>query len=180
MGFNPGGDPNNINETVGQSIANFPLNKENPYLDEKWGLYDAGKAPLQRRLQYIFDNINVSLRETPASNLIFTRSVMASDITDWHSMANLCWPVHEKILHIVRPKIILTFGNGPVSPYEYIKSRSDNIGEETIPSGHGTWVCRKFTVPQKYTVIGLPHLSRYNIIGKENVIEWIKEAMQSD
>ena len=25
MGFNPGGDPNNINETVGQSIANFPF-----------------------------------------------------------------------------------------------------------------------------------------------------------
>ena len=68
------------------------------------------------------------------------------------------------------------FGISDVSSYSFLLSLY--MGKETkIESGHGKWNCRAFTTNmegRQTTIIGIPHLSYYNIIGKKDVIKWIK------
>jgi hypothetical protein len=74
---------------------------------------------------------------------------------------------------------ILTSGNGKDSPYSFIKELVEaHDVEKTCPSEHEGFICKGFHTSingNKLFVAGLPHLSRYNPIGKDKVIEWIKD-----
>lgn len=176
MGFNPGGAGG---LPVEKNIESLLTNTKNSYLDEEWanlnGNWACGQAPLQKRVQWILESIGLYPRNVCASNLIFFQSRSAVSID--FALATTCWPVHEAILDIVNPKLIIAFGNSGVSAYGYLHSM---IGgqEELIPAGHGNWWLKgfhcKINMSDLY-VAGLPHLSRYNPIGKKQVIEWLSK-----
>jgi hypothetical protein len=178
MGHNPGGSPERqADATVGASLASLPGKTMNNYLDEPWTTasgrsWTAGQAPLQRRVAWLLNQLGFDPREVPCSNLIFTRSVEVSSGT-FDEMAALCWPVHERIIEIVDPRVLLVFGNSEPSPYTYLQEIWGGGIEERIRAGHGNWDCRKFKARNGRSVIGIPHLSRYNVIGKNDVIDWI-------
>ena len=178
LGFNPGG----INgEPLSKSINMLLKNTSNAYLDESWengiGSWEKGEAPLQKRICWLLETLGFNPRNVCASNLIFLQSRKANDIS--FSLAKQCWPVHEAILEIINPKLIITFGNSNVSPYNFLRSMYNGI-EETISSGHGNWKVKGFstTINNKEVYIaGLPHLSRYDPIGKEKVIAWLRNKL---
>jgi len=178
LGFNPGGDGGN---PVELSIDSMLTNTTNAYLDESWknhnGTWDNGAAPLQKRIQWLLEGIGLNPRNVCASNLIFLQSRAAQGIN--YSLAEKCWPVHEAILNIVKPKLIIAFGNSSVSPYGYLHSMLGGK-EERFPSGHGNWSVKGFTCQindRAVYVAGLPHLSRYSPIGKNKVIEWLSKKI---
>jgi hypothetical protein len=178
LGFNPGGSGS---RSVESSIESILINTTNAYLDESWrnknGVWENGEAPLQKRISWLLKSIGINTRDVCASNLIFFQSRQASDIS--FSLAKKCWPVHEAILNIVKPKIIIAFGNSTASPYGYLKSMLDGK-EESIPSGHGSWSIKGFSCQingHPVYIAGLPHLSRYSPIGKNHVVEWLSEKM---
>ena len=178
LGFNPGGAGGN---PVEQSINSMLTNTDNSYLDESWenhnGVWANGEAPLQKRIQWVLENLGLNTRDVCASNLIFIQSREASDIN--FSLAKKCWPVHEAILNIIKPKLIITFGNSEVSPYGYLHTLLDG-DEEYFPSGHGNWSLKGFSCEingGSVYVAGLPHLSRYSPIGKKEVIEWLAKQI---
>lgn len=186
LGLNPGG-----NETDGQTIRerlNRPAEKwVNAYTEENWsnnnGNYKAGEAPLQRRLYWLLKALGNDLNHVCASNLIFMRTPDAASLEDYEGLARACWPVHKELLGIVQPKGILTFGNGDVSPYHFLQHLTEAPIEslESCKSGHGNWQCKAFVGTyegQRRLVIGLPHLSRYNVIEKSEVVKWIKDLQQ--
>ena len=179
LGHNPGGSPEDQTDaTIRASLESLPKKTINNYLDEKWTTashrsYAKGEAPLQKRVVWILQKLGFDPRVVPCSNLIFVRSIDVSGIP-FAEMADLCWKVHEKILDVVKPKIILAFGNSKDTPYTYLHEIFSNPKENEFPSGHGNWMCRSFKT-NDVTVIGLPHLSRYKIIGKHDVVNWIKE-----
>lgn len=110
-------------------------------------------------------------------NLIFLQSRGASDIS--YSLAEKCWPVHEAILNIVKPKLIIAFGNSDISPYNYIHSMLGGK-EQYFPSGHGNWSVKGFNCQingRPVYVAGQPHLSRYSLIGKNQVVEWLSKKI---
>jgi uracil-DNA glycosylase len=160
-------------------------NETNAYLDESWGNHgslDKGDAPLQRRICWLLKRIGLSPREVCASNLIFLRSRKQRDIS-YNALAKLCWLIHNAILSVVQPRLIIAFGNSDVSPYGYLRTLSNFGGQEDcIPSGHGNWLVKGFQSEisdKKVYVVGLPHLSRYSIIGKDHVIEWLSKKIQT-
>lgn len=178
LGFNPGGSGGN---PVEQSINSMLTNTDNSYLDECWeshsGAWDSGKAPLQKRIQWILESLGLNTRDVCASNLIFLQSRKASDIS--FSLAKKCWPVHDAILNIIKPKLIIVFGNSKVSPYRYLHSMFGG-DEEHFPSGHGNWSLKGFSCEingRSVYVAGLPHLSRYSPIGKKEVVEWLSKQI---
>lgn len=178
LGFNPGGTGGN---PIERSINQLLTNTTNAYLDESWenqnGAWANGEAPLQKRIQWILKSIKLNPRDVCASNLIFFQSREASDIS--FSLAKQCWPVHEAILSIVKPKLIIAFGNSGTSPYGYLHSILGG-NEESFPSGHGNWQIKGFNGQindRSVYVAGLPHLSRYSPIGKNHVIEWLSKKI---
>ncbi len=178
LGFNPGGAGGN---PVEQSINSMLTNTSNSYIDESWenhnGVWANGEAPLQKRIQWILESLGLNTREVCASNLIFLQSREASDIS--YSLAEKCWPVHEAILNIIKPKLIIAFGNSAISPYGYLQSMLGGK-EQYFPSGHGNWSVKGFSCKINglpVYVAGLPHLSRYSPIGKNQVVEWLSKQI---
>lgn len=181
LGLNPGGESG---PSIYEHLVALPGKVDNSYIDESWenraGCYPPGGAPLQRRLKWLVESLGYDLRQICASNLIFMRSPDASGI-NYPMDADLCWPVHEQIINVVRPKLILSFGNSSVSPYEFLRQRFTG-DEEWMPSGHGTWMCKGFMAAaqgHKFYVAGLPHLSRYSPINKANVVDWLRGKMNA-
>ncbi|MBO2626650.1 hypothetical protein [Shewanella algae] len=184
MGLNPGGKPF---ITIGEHIDRMLTRTKNSYLDEFWKdqsdeavvLTDEQREPLQKRVVRLLADLGYDARNVCASNLIFPTTRSAEGLC--FGLAGLCWPVHEAVLEIVQPKLLLTFGNGPESPYAFVKELLCTNGkEQTIDSDHLGWVCKGFRTElnqRNLFVAGLPHLSRYNSIGKARVVQWLREEM---
>jgi len=103
-----------------------------------------------------------------ASNLTFVRSVDAQGVT--YKLANKCWEVHRFIISIVKPKIIITIGNGEQkSAYTYLHKISSKVREDNpLKAFHGEYKIKSFIGKfdeLNILVVGLPHLSRYDVTG---------------
>lgn len=175
LGLNPGGGDS---ITIEQSLDQILDPSYNQYLMQ-WDRAE-GEHPLQKNIQVIAQQFSLKVQEVCASNLIFTRSVGQDGAN--YSLRNDYWPIHRRILKIVQPKVIVAFGNGPISPYQHLLDISQNKAEtDSVESGHGEFACVSFKAEidnQLMTVIGLPHLSRYHLYtdnpAKKKVLEWIK------
>ena len=188
LGLNPGGDAE-AGQTIRQRLDR-PMNEwVNAYTEEQWAKpnardehdnYEKGQHPLQRRLHWLFGQLGTDLNDVCASNLIFVRTPNAAKLKKYRELANSCWPVHEYILKAVQPGVIITFGNGKKSPYRFLQELAEgNIDElASCDSGHKPWACKAFFgtyLDRKRLVVGLPHLSRYDVIEKRPVVDWIKK-----
>lgn len=177
IGLNPGGSPNDISQTVQDSLNSLGAKTSNSFLDESWRIrgrdLHEGQAPLQKRVNWLLTSLGAKTRDVCASNLIFERTSNSRNI-DYPAMADICWPVHQEILRIVRPKLIVCFGNSAVSPYQYLKMRLEAASEFKFPSGHGSWTCRSFRSALGLKVVGLPHLSRYAVNQHPSVLQNIR------
>ena len=176
LGLNPGGEGFT---TIKKHLEGILQKTTNSYLDESWEnkitTWKEGQAPLQKRVDYLLNSLGYKTREVCSSNLIFVTSRNADEVN--YGLAGYCWRFHEIILKIIQPKIILCFGVSDVSAYSFLLSLYNGKEIKPFPSGHGKWNCRAFKTlieGRKTTIVGIPHLSYYNIIDKENVINWIK------
>jgi hypothetical protein len=108
MGDNPGGESDSHNADASK-IANS-LHPEganwHEYIDGQWG-----KGPFQTRAKMLFDAIGTDLRTTLATNTVFVRSATSAELADgWRLWWDHCWKVHQILLHVVQPRIVICFG----------------------------------------------------------------------
>ena len=178
LGFNPGGSGG---PSIEESVEEILSSEINAYLDESWsngnGSWGAGEATLQRRIVYLLNELGLEPREVCSSNLIFVRSRDEAGVD--YSLAKQCWPVHEAIIELVQPKLILAFGNSDKSSYGYLRKLL-NGKENSEWSGHGNWDVKGFETElngRDIYVAGIPHLSRYSPEGKQSVIQWLKSHL---
>lgn len=179
LGLNPGGKGF---ITIRERLETLLKNEENAYLDQCWDnrvseKIPKGQAPLQKRVNHLLTELGYNTRDVCATNLIFVTSRSANDIN--YGLAGYCWRFHEMLLKIIQPKVILCFGISNFSSYSFLWSLFEGV-ETKIKSGHGKWECRAFSSiinGRKTTVVGIPHLSYYNTIGRDEVINWIKDFL---
>jgi hypothetical protein len=179
MGFNPGGSGG---LKLRQSIESIRSKSDNSYLDEEWGTnkinWKKGGAPLQRRVQHVLSFLGYETRQVCASNLIFTQSERSNDVSI--ELANKCWPVHQAIIDLVRPKFIIAIGNGQVSAYRFLHTIiGHNSIENEISANHGSWQIRWFSTEYQgrvVTVLGFPHFSYYNP-DKPEILEKLRKEI---
>jgi hypothetical protein len=175
LGLNPGGEPTTHKDTVGSSLKELPRRTQNAYLDESWRNFAVGRSPVQVRVQWLLNALGFKVRDICASNLIFARSADAKG-SGYPELAELCWPVHEQIIEIVRPEFIVAFGNSVDSPYAFLREKLLPLCEKCFPSGHGAWKCKSFVTSSGLRVFGLPHLSRYSVSNYPRVAAWIRQT----
>ncbi len=188
LGLNPGGE-DGFGTTIAESFDELPQYTGNAYLDEAWGKYEKkGEHPLQRHLKLLMEELGEDLKNVCASNLIFVRSKDQNGIENFVEEAEKCWPVHEMILDIVKPRVIIAFGNGSISPFNFLHSNKINgekYMEDEIPAKWGNWKCRSFggkietsNETLDLLVLGIPHLSRYTVEGRQDVLNWLREKIK--
>ncbi|MFL5739898.1 MAG: hypothetical protein ACJ75B_06745 [Flavisolibacter sp.] len=170
LGINPGGSGG---QTLKSSLDNLPKKLSNDY-DDDWSetkKYTPGGAPLQNRLRSLFADVNVSLENVCATNLVFIKSKNQKGIAIWE-LAEKCWPVHRLFLNIVEPKYIITFGK---ITFQFISKKNQLQQLTTIPSGHGNWKVQIAYKPDFPTLIGFPHFSRYKAL--KNILQIVQRCV---
>jgi hypothetical protein len=174
LGLNPGGSPMRVPVTVRRRLRELPRHDWNNYT-VGWGGRPAGAHPLQRGIRFVAESLGLDLADICASNLIFTRSPDERSC-GYPGAARACWPLHEAILGIVRPQMIVTFGR---QPYYFLRAQLPEVRTlRSIPAGHGTWQCRAFRSASR-VVVGLPHLSIYAIHRHPKVGAWLRRQLDS-
>lgn len=141
--------------------------------------YEAGKAPLQRRYRYLFENLGSDPRQVCVTNLIFVQTVDESGLGKFggrKTIANAFWPFHESLIGMVDPDSIFIMHRWG---FDYLAGKLQNQGSvEYRASGHGNWKCGVTSGDlqgRKRLLFCIPHLSRYAIDHHPAIIQWIKE-----
>ena len=116
LGANPGGAPRSYTKnrhTLRKNVENV-LHRSNeshsPYRDNKWGKYAPGNHPMQRGLLHLFGRIDRRPEEVPASEVVFIRSKDLTDLGDFGSIAEQCWPFHQAVIDKLDVKVIVCLG----------------------------------------------------------------------
>ncbi len=175
LGLNPGGDPNSRTlMTIDQSLADL-LSPDNERREKNSYMVPwPASNTLRLRIVWLLQSLGFQVPDVAASNLIFPRSKDETTCR-YDCFANTCWAVHERIIDVVRPRVVLTYGS---TPYRFLSERFGRTGEVTMLAGHGTWECRAFDVPGRFHVVGVPHMSLYAIDHHPEVVRWIKSLVE--
>lgn len=187
LGANPGGaDKCTIKEDLEELLKrSFDYNE---YLHGIWpnGSNEnpkAGEQKLQKRVQALFQNIGYDLTEVCTSNLIFFTSKDLLELKkkmnlSFNKIADICWPIHEEIISVIKPKIIISLGTGSSdSTFSYFKKKFNIENEEIeeIKIGHGEYKAKAFLYENIHYIF-IPHLS-YFTIKNEEVFIWIRNKL---
>jgi hypothetical protein len=126
MGFNPGGNPDQINRSVKDSLHDHKLMGDfSSYQDQCW--YNkcqedckkeghCGHKLHQKRVRSLAKILGCdNIRDVFAANAIFIRSEKQNDLDEQKRLFDNCWPIHQMFLSIVQPATILCLGNGEES-----------------------------------------------------------------
>lgn len=186
LGLNPGGDGFT---SIRKHLNEFPMQTTNSFFDKKWKTslknYEKGQNPLQIRIQYLFKELlHYNLRDIFATNLIFKTTKNSNTLN--FGLAGLCWAVHLFALNIIQPEIIVTCGNEKGKSAFYFISdlySNDNNKEKNFIKYElqGTFAIKVSEVEiqnRRTLLIGLPHLSRYEIQGNELFNKRLKEIAE--
>jgi hypothetical protein len=180
LGTNPGGSPEGKEKLAAVLVRlerGEPATVPNDYLDDtSWD------TPQSRQLQ---ETVRALLhlvapgneRRVCAANLIYVRSRTMKELQEhtdgFWQLADACWPGHEVVLDAVQPKLVITYGNGAGSAYDYVAHRLrklDVIIEPPRDAGWGRTKLKSFSYAARWgrvRVIGLPHPSRYGLLAAE-------------
>ena len=135
---------------------------------------EAGEQRLRENLRWLCEALGTSLDRVGQSHFV-PPGVVLTDLAE----ADVYWERHLELISTAQPDVIITYGISDISPFWYLYEHSDALGDtwDHIPAGHGNWRCKAFTGSfggRRIPVVGLPHLSRYRLSGKTQVIDWIK------
>ncbi|MCK7460015.1 hypothetical protein [Idiomarina aminovorans] len=186
LGYNPGGDS-------GQPIIeelDRCFEREQSFYKDVWqhraGTSNNGslvnrdvekQTRYQRGVISFIDLLGFKLEQVCASNLIFFQSHSAKTVNH-RQAADLCWPIHEVALSVVRPRLIVAIGNGNSgSAYsEVLRRKRHNLTWQLTPtwkSNYSNWRLKAFKYQeegQQVVVLGLPHLSFYSVHSNQQLL----------
>lgn len=189
LGTNPGGGADS-KQSIGDLLAELPASTINEYFDVEW---DPQSVRLQHTMKALLRLIAPQNPEAVcASNLIFVRSANVEALPDnFWKLAELCWPAHEHVLDVVQPELVVAYGNGPGSAYDFLRYKLERVAAHKPElAGHGATMCKGFVARRggrTFNVIGLPHPSRHilrrNDCGdtpndlNQEVADWIRKFL---
>lgn len=190
MGLNPGGDPAKVTRCIADTEP--PSDGTSSYTHECWdpkcssdcehlrddGLLPEHLANHQARVGDLARLLGYSgPADMPSANLVFARSADWAKLkasTGWEPGAwvKACWPVHQHLLGIVRPRVIISLGYGlessPIGFIQWMMPRSmsklRDITDGTRRWGRAAGCC--IDTPSgslDATIIGIPHPSWHDM-----------------
>jgi hypothetical protein len=119
LGLNPGGDPLRERQTIEQHckwVCGSAEDDWSAYRDECWGEGEGepGQATMQKRVLHLLEQVDYPedrVGWVPCSNLVFVRSSEEADLRgELNDLAEQCWRVHEHVIDLLKPRVVLCFG----------------------------------------------------------------------
>lgn len=109
VGLNPGGDPiGQAAETIERNVAAFRAGTLVSELEVGWAGRQPGAHKYQRSVRQLGEVFGLAPEDIPISNMSFVRS--RGEKGALFSDMELCWPLQEAIIRILRPRLIVCCG----------------------------------------------------------------------
>jgi hypothetical protein len=189
LGINPGGNaipPDHPSD----SCENGPA-----FVTEKWGPRDqGGTAPLQVQVQKLFKDLSYKITLPIGQMNLINKALFAyyipfrsRNIDSLHApiaSRKFAYDLWTKILNEIDPKIIICINNKPIFPdIASILQIRDGIKPEKITTsiGWGNITAEMFnsnSFSKHYCLIRFPHLSRFQIFGREESKTYTNSLLQ--
>jgi hypothetical protein len=114
LGLNPGGSPvAQARETIGKHLTTWRSgpSRSSAYVDERWAEGEPGTYGIQPRIRHMFDQLGIDLRDVPASNVVFVRSIDEAALeNEKRALLAKCWPVHAAVINTLEIMTLLCLG----------------------------------------------------------------------
>ena len=164
LGLNPGGDENDRNEETIQDNLQRHTNLTQPYseyIDGIWKGRPAGVHGMQPRLQHLARKLDIDLRDTPSSNVIFQRSRREHHLDGKDDLLELCWPIHEAVIKSLNIRMILCFGK-TAGKWVRKRTQANHVVDHFTERNKRCWKSEAHQNDQGLTVCTLTHPSIAN------------------
>lgn len=195
MGLNPGGGEKYL--PIWDHVSNWNVDEFSAFTDQCWmqECWDSDTYARQKEnskcvgekcmkgkdrhqevivkiLEEIFGLKRDEINSVFATNAIFIRSNSADSFKSQNGLTlekawDRCWPVHQFLLGIIRPKVILCLGYGEShSAYAYLREKLENTKNKPEKSPSGGFKSIEGTLPVdggeniNLLVVGVYHPSR--------------------
>nr|WP_176073504.1 uracil-DNA glycosylase family protein [Brucella intermedia] len=167
LGLNPGG---NHAPTDHPDIS---VEHGSAYTLESWGGYPTGKSPLQLQVLLLFRQLGIEPEHVLTGNLVPFRSPSWKSLKDSRSAMAFGLQLWDRILTAHPRQTVIAMGG------DVFRALADHYAVqrtaiESMPANWGK--VRVFRAHcGRFRLVGLPHLSRFTIIGREkskSAVEW--------
>lgn len=155
MDLNPGGDEKPVDH------AEFCMETGSAYADECWGR-PPGQGPLQRQVLGLFEMVGAAPDAVLAGNLVPFRSPSWDTLRNRDAALAFGMEIWRDILAHARPRLVI--GMGGVTN-RALMAMLGVTAVRTVPVGWGNVTAVAGTFGQG-RFVGLPHLSRFRIVGR--------------
>ncbi len=164
LGLNPGGSPDALRRnTVAESMKEWRQRTESAwsaYADESWANARAGQGGMQPEVLHLLRNLNLDVRRTPASNVIFVRSRSEPDLrSEKVALMEACWPVHLGVLKATRADTLICLGK-TAGAWVREQLGAHSLLGSYVETNARRWVSSAHTTSDGMCVITLTHPSR--------------------
>lgn len=163
LGVNPGGDPTTqLEETVQrhtQQVLDERPENWSAYRDESWYGATEGFYGMAPRVLHLLRKLQIDPGEVPSSNLVFVRSRREEKIKQsLKRFADLCWPFHEAVLQLLKPRVVLCMG-ATAGDYVREKVGANQLITTFVEQNNREWKSRSYTDANGLCVVVATHPS---------------------
>ena len=165
LGMNPGGgSPTDTPESsISKHIEDVLYHKRPDwfgYKDDSWGGHVSGKHFLQRNVLHLLKESEISVREVPASEVVFLKSKGIGELEkhygkSYEELADECWPFHKAVIAQLGIRVVAVYGK---RSGEYVRKRLNakkKVGEFSAPRGKGKITSGAYRNEAGLTVVNL-------------------------
>jgi hypothetical protein len=171
---------------IGLQPGNGKYNESHPKLSsedgssyeiEKWDKNNPGEARLQKQVRILFNEVDVNPKNVLAGNLVPFRSPNWSKFTKRQDALEFGINLWMSYLSLKSRKLIITMSRpvtdeiGKVLDMGPLEKRSAGWGDVLVYRGRKDGM----------TLLGIPHLSRFQIMGRTEsrvAIDWMLEGLR--
>lgn len=168
IGLNPGGD----RDYPEHPRFSMPVGKSS-YVDEKWGNHQRGKAPLQNQVRSIFTKLGAEPHEVLCGEFIPFRSRNYRELAHKKEARAFARELWRDIFAETKPELIMAMG---MVAFEELNNLLGGVEAKKIPINWGR-VKARHTVYSDTTLVGIPHLSQYRFINREESQEGLNDML---
>lgn len=166
IGLNPGG-----NADVPEHGRLCPL-VGSAYVTESWNGRGAGLSPLQVQVRRLFASLDVAPETVLAGNLVPFRSPSWETLPARDRALDFGTALWREILSASRPKLVIAM-SGLV--FDRLSKMLGVHKVNKIPAGWGD-VSLRVGRSSSHHLVGLPHLSRFALLGRPASVESLSQA----
>lgn len=166
IGLNPGGN------RIYEEHPDFCMPPgESSYLDEEWGNYARGQAPLQKQVRSLFQKLDRQPEDVLCGEFIPFRSPNIKALPNRKPATEFAREWWRDIFNETKPKLVMTLG---MDAFYALHNVLDGREPEKISINWGRVKARRAAC-RHCVLVGIPHLSHYKIINREKSAEALEQ-----